>query len=271
MQINDYHSRHEIRFRPLSEIGEYPLYMGAEVEVDAKRDVRNWNTTAFTVAINRTGFLEYFYPTNDGSLSNGCEFVSDPCTLKAWEGIKPEVKDGFKVLVDSGLRAHQTSTCGLHVHASKAFFGESWLSAATNMLAIIEHNWEPFTHFARRGNTHYGSRRLSSFSSRERALFKSGGISPDNERYRAINIRNAGTIEFRLFKGTLNIETFYATLQMVDNLCRMARFLTMDEALMVGFADIISFRAYPELDAYCKRIKVAENKECVYADDGVEE
>ena len=38
-------------------------------------------------------------------------------------------------------------------------------------------------------------------------------------RYTCVNLTNFDTIEFRLFRGTLKLNTFLATLQMVDRIC----------------------------------------------------
>ena len=37
-------------------------------------------------------------------------------------------------------------------------------------------------------------------------------------RYVAVNLENYNTIEFRIFRGTLNYKTFIATLQLIDEI-----------------------------------------------------
>ena len=41
-------------------------------------------------------------------------------------------------------------------------------------------------------------------------------------RYVAVNLENCDTVEFRLFRGTLNYKTFVATLQIIDEICTHA-------------------------------------------------
>ena len=41
-------------------------------------------------------------------------------------------------------------------------------------------------------------------------------------RYAAVNLENDATIEMRIFRGTLKYSTFIATLQMVDEICKVA-------------------------------------------------
>lgn len=48
-------------------------------------------------------------------------------------------------------------------------------------------------------------------------------------RYTCINLQNVGTIEFRMFRGTLKYNTFIATLQLVDKICELAVNLSDEE------------------------------------------
>jgi hypothetical protein len=54
----------------------------------------------------------------------------------------------------------------------------------------------------------------------------------------------------RIFRGTLNINTFKATLQFVDNLARLVKKTTLTRLTSLTFDDIINFKKYPELTAY---------------------
>ena len=42
-------------------------------------------------------------------------------------------------------------------------------------------------------------------------------------RYRYLNLCNTQTIEFRMFKGTLNPLSFYGSLELVNNICVYAK------------------------------------------------
>ena len=53
----------------------------------------------------------------------------------------------------------------------------------------------------------------------------------DLDRYYAINLTNNKTIEFRLFRGTMNINTFIATLQLVDRMVRLVKEINDAEEL----------------------------------------
>ena len=40
-------------------------------------------------------------------------------------------------------------------------------------------------------------------------------------RYQGINLQNDNTVEFRMFRGTLKLNTFIAALQFVDCICKI--------------------------------------------------
>lgn len=74
-------------------------------------------------------------------------------------------------------------------------------------------------------------------------------------RYVAVNLSNFSTIEFRMFRGTLKYETFIATIQLVDEICRTAVRLCdfeMENLLWSEFVQQINKETKPELIAYLK-------------------
>jgi hypothetical protein len=125
------------------------------------------------------------------------------------------------------------------------------------------------TRIARRRESHYAQRVLRGvvdheYRNRKEYVIKEGSklwAKSGRDRYVALNFRNSETIEFRLFRGTLNIETFYATLQFVWNLCNLAANLTIPEALDINIQDILSYKSWPELNAYAKRLRFDLNTE----------
>lgn len=282
INVNSYHHARPLRFyndtrdtgRPLDGL----LYLGAEVETDASPRT-TWNSNELSGKLEGCGFLPFFDPTGDGSLSNGCEFVSYPATMKGWMSKSLMIEDGFDALLKAGLKAHQTSTCGLHIHASKNFFGESIDQRSASfgsLVTIVERNWFQFTAFARRPSTSYAKPHFgSNFGRTHRKAFRDGVVAyrnvDVNERYRSINFSKSSTVEFRFFKGTLNHQTFMATLQMIDNLCRMAKSLAPENAMDVDIYDVANFRKWPELSSYMGTLDLNKNCEATWVDSGYEE
>ena len=73
-------------------------------------------------------------------------------------------------------------------------------------------------------------------------------------RYQGINLENQNTIEFRIFRGTLKLNTFIATLQFVDCICRYSKSMRLSDIYTVGWSDLFSGKdeLYPELIDYLK-------------------
>jgi hypothetical protein len=75
----------------------------------------------------------------------------------------------------------------------------------------------------------------------------------------AVNFQNSATVEFRFFKGTLNVQTFYATLQLVNNMCNIAALVPIEVATEMDITQIIDYANYPELVAYAKKRQFGVN------------
>ena len=74
-------------------------------------------------------------------------------------------------------------------------------------------------------------------------------------RYVAVNLSNSSTVEIRIFRGTLNINTFYATLQLVDEICKCAINMNDYDFERMSWSDFVSRinkEEKPELINYLK-------------------
>jgi hypothetical protein len=60
------------------------------------------------------------------------------------------------------------------------------------------------------------------------------------DRYYAVNLTNRNTIEFRMFRGTMNIETFFATMELVDNIVKLCKDKTTNEIQTMNFEDLLT-------------------------------
>ena len=79
-------------------------------------------------------------------------------------------------------------------------------------------------------------------------------------RYTCVNLTNFDTIEFRLFRGTLKLNTFLATLQMVDRICNVAISLSDQQIQDLTWTEFVTGCEDPELVQYLKerRLYVSE-------------
>ena len=80
------------------------------------------------------------------------------------------------------------------------------------------------------------------------------------ERYKCVNLTNSHTIEFRMFRGTLKLNTMIATLQMVDRICDVALFLSDQEVQDLTWSDFVASCTQPELVQYLKERRLYVNE-----------
>ena len=215
-------------------------------------------------------FENRLYCKRDGSLDDGVEVVSHPATL-AYHMRRMGWSDVLGVASDVGAQSHDCETCGLHVHVGRAALGntaEARELCIAKLLILTERFYDDeLLKFSRRG--HYEMHRWAkkttagvvSSDKRDAVLVKAKHANANHDRYTALNLTNHATIEFRIFRGTLNPQTFAATLQLVDCMVRWCKQHTLQEVIGCTFADIVKTCKYPELAAYCIRRRIAINTE----------
>ena len=201
---------------------ESNLYMGVELEIDKGGEI-NENAEKLTDIGNRSE--EHIYCKHDGSLCEGCEIVSQPMTLE-YHRDKMNWKEIFTEALGMNYYSHNTSTCGLHVHCNRDFFGEDHSTqdiSIGRVVYLVERYWNELIRFSRRraDALERWAARYATISNTAQETYKK---AKDKHlgRYVAVNLCNYDTIEFRLFRGTLRYETFIATLQLVAEICKAA-------------------------------------------------
>lgn len=245
----------EYGYKPYPEfLGECSdnLYIGVELEVDYGN----------VYEASRCLSKEYstIYLKRDGSLEKGFEIVSHPATLSyhihqlGWEDI-------MDVCLDWNMKSHDTTTCGLHCHVSRLFFGETDDEQdlhIAKLILLIDKFWDNYiVPFSRR---HLES--LERWAAKpsvnildtdtEKDIIDKVKDTKYRGRYQGINLENCETIEFRIFRGTLKLNTFIATLQFVDCICRYAKEMKLSGIYTVNWSDLFSGKdmLYPELMNY---------------------
>ena len=154
-----------------------------------------------------------------------------------------------------GYRSHQTSTCGLHIHVNRICFGESREEqdeVISRVLYFVEHHWNELLKFSRRSE--YTINRWAArygYENSPKAIMdkaKKGNFG----RYAAVNLCNYSTIEFRLFRGTLKLNTFIATLQLVNEICNVAISMSDESLQKLSWSEFVSNITDTELIQYLK-------------------
>ena len=240
--------------------GEGNRYFGIELEIDGAGRDDDFAEELLDIANARA---ELLYIKTDGSLDDGMELVSHPCTMNyhinefPWEDIMHRA-------VRQGYRSHQTSTCGLHLHVNRNAFSDSQEGqdeVISRILYFVEHHWNELLKFSRRSE--YTMNRWAArygYEHTPKAIMdkaKKGG----NGRYAAVNLCNYHTVEFRLFRGTLKYNTFIATIQLVNRICDVAMYNTDDSIAKLSWSDFVADVTEPELIQYLKERQLYVNEE----------
>lgn len=206
------------------------LYLGVELEVeddchDDPEELARYVVDAAS-ALTKRHIIDC---KADGSLSSsGVEIVSQPCSPR-YHVCTPLWSDLVLVCRGRGAKSHDTDTCGLHIHVSRKFFHDSGRAAyildrlisrfGLAWLRFSRRSWDQISRWAAIDVTGAGGYPGKTADEKVSAWASKRGW----ERYRAINTNNYSTIEFRMFRGTLNMETLYATVEAVSALCIIAK------------------------------------------------
>lgn len=196
---------------------------------------------------------------SDSSISDyGFELITHPMSLNYilnglnLEGILREA-------IDSGLLSHSTGTCGLHVHVNRGYLGKTTIDqdlTTAKLLILFSYFWDKIVHFSRRTASQLD----------EWACYDSISFDPQEdtigtlcekacekrsyaERYRAINLCNRHTIEFRIFRGSLKLNTVLATLQFVYTVVNFAKKINVSDIQNVTWEQFIK-SDFAELNGY---------------------
>lgn len=262
--IHDYNYKPEyIKHRMPDE--DASLLLGAEIEVDCggKSEEHAKKVLEIVCGINPDNPKEVLedkmYCTHDGSLKAGIEFDTMPCTLE-YHKKEMKYKEMFKYLDEHGYKAHDTTTCGLHVHADRSYLGKSELVqqlTISKILYILEKFNDEICVIARRNNNYS---KFVGKSEVNQSLDKLYG-KYNAEKYVALNLRHKESIEFRCFKGTLKYETFILTLEFVKNIIDYAKSINIEEIELIQWKDLMNTFSEELKEYYNDRLEKEKNKE----------
>ena len=191
------------------------------------------------------------------------EIVLHPMTLDyhintmPWEAVLHKARE-------LGYYSHQARTCGLHIHVSRAAFGDTETQRDTciaRILYFFEKHWEELLKFSRRT-----PRQLDRWAARYGYKEQPGDILAQAKngrhsgRYTCVNLTNDDTIEFRMFQGTLKYNTLIATLQMIQRICDVAICLSDEELKMMSWTTFVVGCTSPELVQYLRERRLFVNE-----------
>ena len=251
---------HEYNYMPeLVFHGKGLRHFGVELEIDQGGTDPDHARQLLEIANENS---ENLYIKTDGSLNEGLELVTHPMTLEyhlkemPWEAILRKAQS-------LGYLSHAARTCGLHVHISRKTFGityEQQEASIARLLYFVEKFWAELLRFSRRTQgqmnrwaARYGIR-LTPTEQMDHAKNSCAG------RYTAVNLTNGDTVEIRMFRGTLKLNTLKATLQLIHHLCDVAVFMSDSDVQDMSWFDFLDTIHEPELIQYLKERRLYVNE-----------
>lgn len=240
--------------------GDGNRFFGVELEIDGAGE-DNDNAAEILHIANAEQPLAYC--KHDGSLDEGFEIVTHPMTLDfhlhgmPWEQIVEKAKK-------LGYTSHQAGTCGLHVHVNRNAFGstESTQDATiARTLFFFEKFWDELLKFSRRtqGQLNQWAARYG-YKDQPHEILDHAKSGRHAGRYTAVNLTNADTVEFRMFRGTLKYNTLIATLELLDCIIDAAIYLTDDDLKAMSWSSFVIGCTQPELMQYLKERRLYVNE-----------
>ena len=231
-----------------------PLTIGFELEVDEGGSEKDCARD-----IMRHFDEDELYLKHDSSVT--FEIVTHPHTLRSYlEDF--DLDTLCRIPRDYDFESHSCGTCGLHMHVGRAQLGATDVDrnlVIYRVVLLMYRHWASLVKFSRRRED-----QLSHWAQAPRLTFSPDIVSYDDRalydhvrdyyarvgRYQALNLCNRGTIEFRLWRGSLKPDTVRATLQLTSNIVRYAMDHTLEDVVNSSWSDITGLETIPALEQY---------------------
>ena len=228
--IGSYHSKNMWNKRyGMAKPRLFNILMGFELEVESENDISEFQKCLSAYKLKKT-IGDFATIESDSSLDYGFEIITEPMTLQY---IRESQKDTIKAMLDclKDNEMGQGKHAGLHIHVDRDSLGTSSRSSEDvidNIYLIMETFEKEIIKFARREPNEYCN--FISESSRERTLsyIKHRKAATCGSRYLAFNILPEDTVEFRIFKSTIDFSTLMATIEFVNNVVNIAKYKDID-------------------------------------------
>ena len=227
-------------------------YLGWELEVEAPG-----------IDVSEIGFTfkdRRWYFKQDGSLEEGVEVVSHHMSFEYVKKHRTDIDELLQGLKDAECKSGSTVTCGMHIHVSKDAISDIQL---WKMLDFFRKN-KPFIYkmsgrTIRKQLDRYAS--LSGINKRTQPMMAKKYWDMAN-KYTAINIRPNHTIEFRIFKGTLNSSKFFKNLEFVDSLVQWTKNESLERITIANYCEYVkeNKKVYPNVLRYMTKNNMLKRK-----------
>lgn len=204
LHMHDFKPR--FKFYSIAGVASRPVanvtYVGVEHEIEAKNGM---NKSTLIKLIKQSKFWDESkaYLKHDGSLNYGLELVMHPTDIKSFDFGK--YRQLLAALLERGARSYEPGSCGLHVHIGRSSLGGDHETKLCRMM----YRFKDYLH------------RVSKRGDRLRYCNFLNTPSTDSwreDRYKALNLLNSKTVEFRFFRGTLNGDSAVNSIKFCEEL-----------------------------------------------------
>lgn len=235
--ISDYHSHHGafVNYNANGKVNDWEMTDEDKLRVAWELEVEDGNLDREEEAKRIIELMDnHIYCERDCSLDDdtGMEIISHPHTVDAF--YKLPLKAMLKKLSDDGFTSHDNEDCGLHIHVSNEWFGNTSTERDDNIAKVVHLYSEEYEFFricSRRDEDE--ARRWAHALPCEdyedaKVKMTESRSGWDADRYVAVNTQNVngiGTVEYRLGRGTLRYESFMAWVDMHIAITRNAQFI----------------------------------------------
>lgn len=205
----------------------------------------------------------------DGSISSssGIELVTHPCSYEYLMQKFPW-KKVLSTCISNGYVSHDDPACGMHIHISKDLFGERYETTVLKAAWITYKYWDKIVRFTRRSNETIDSWAMRYNVCRE--FENQDTLTEENahrlistgrgNKYMCLNIIPDNTLEARIFRGSLNLETIIASVQFCMVLIGLQNVSLLNVYKMTWEEFFNRCIQYPELKSYMARRGITKDE-----------
>ncbi len=156
-----------------------------------------------------------YYFKSDGSLNDGFEIVTHPLSFNYIHSSQDIFKNMLQQLQKNGYNSYDANTCGMHIHISKNAFS-TW--HFYRFLKFFVENKEFVVAISQRKLDKLQKWANIEENTNDELIYKAKKKYGNSSRYVAVNLSNSHTIEIRIFRGTLNFNSFMKNIEFVHAL-----------------------------------------------------
>lgn len=233
------------------------LYFGVELETDNYGNRAGAAEDLYGLSKGDT----LFYLSEDSSLDNGIEIISQPCTL-GYHTEQFPWRDIVGVVKEYGGKAEKTDHAAMHIHFSKAFFeGKSYELYVIRLIYLFEKFRPQILKFGRT-SSYLEGRSAKDYKTNmynKPAKEKVEELNRYWDRLMAVNLQTGGdTIEIRIFRSTLKVTNILSSLELVDFLVRLVKASSNRKLQSLSWGDMVKMAGEAKYQYLPKALQTLE-------------